>query len=462
MDLNKSFLGRLRRTWFDLTGIFSNNGDLDPTNPTDLARLREQMESCFVASGGEVLARSRAVEMGRTYLGLDMAGREKFLALLAEDFDIDRQAVAMAMEAVGKAGEDTYRAACADLRDALQPRRVKLLTQFNGLPEGVKFLVDLRVVLLECSRSNPALTALDRDLKTLLASWFDVGFLELRQITWNSPALLLEKLIAYEAVHEIRSWEDLKNRLDSDRRCFAFFHPRMPEEPLIFVEVALVNGLAGNVQELLDEDAPLIDPMQADTAIFYSISNAQRGLDGISFGAFLIKRVVDLLAVEFPGLKTFSTLSPIPGFRTWFERGIESGQVSLREEEKSALAEALDCPAEEVTAETISGLEEWQNNPALTAALEPVLMRLCASYLLSAKARSGRALDPVARFHLNNGARAERLCWAGNLARSGIRASFGLMVNYSYRLDKIEENHEAYRAGGEVVASSAIRRLAGD
>ena len=201
-----------------------------------------------------------------------------------------------------------------ELRTALNAPRIKLLTQFNALPEGVKFLVDMRAELLRFGREDRGLVGLEADLKGLLAAWFDIGFLELKRITWDSPAALLEKLSVYEAVHQVRSWTDLKNRLDSDRRCFAFFHPRMPSEPLIFVEVAMVSGMAADVQALLDVKAPVIDPRSADTAIFYSISNAQRGLAGISFGGFLIKRVVDQLSAEFPKLKTFATLSPIPGF----------------------------------------------------------------------------------------------------------------------------------------------------
>ncbi|HRE17799.1 MAG TPA: malonyl-CoA decarboxylase family protein, partial [Rhodocyclaceae bacterium] len=200
---------------------------------------------------------------------------------------------------------------------AMRSARIRILTQFNALPQGVKFLVDLRVDLLSFLESDPELAALDRELENRLTAWFDVGFLELRRITWQSPAALLEKLIQYEAVHAIRSWTDLKNRLDSDRRCYGFFHPRMPDEPLIFVEVALVNKLADNVQELLDEHAPVFDPKQATTAIFYSISNTQEGLRGVSFGNFLLKRVVDALKRDLPQLKQFATLSPLPGLRRW-------------------------------------------------------------------------------------------------------------------------------------------------
>ena len=233
----------------------------------------------------------------------------------------------------------------AALRIALEPPRLKLLTQFTSIPDGRKFLVDLRGFLLKARGTDKLLTALDADLRGLLGAWFDIGFLELQRIDWNSPAALLEKLVDYEAVHAIRSWRDLKNRLESDRRCYAFFHPRMPGEPLIFVEVALVKGLAGSVQDLLDEKAPVLDPAKADTAIFYSISNCQAGLTGISFGNFLIKRVVEELSAEFRNLKTFATLSPIPGFRRWLDAiGAKDDPDLLSDEESASLASAF--PAE--------------------------------------------------------------------------------------------------------------------
>jgi malonyl-CoA decarboxylase len=258
--------------------------------------LPEQMRSCLAGRGGEVSARNRAAKLAETYQQLDEAGRKDFLRTLA-GFDSDPAAVAAAYSQVQAAADPAELAtAKADLRRALEPPRLRLLTQFTTIPDGRKFLVDLRGFLLKVRRDDKLLAALEADLRGLLAAWFDIGFLELQRIDWNSPAVLLEKLVGYEAVHEIRSWRDLKNRLDSDRRCYAFFHPRMPGEPLIFVEVALVKGLAGGVQKLLDEKAPLQDPHQADTAIFYSISNCQRGLAGISFGNFLIKRVVEELS----------------------------------------------------------------------------------------------------------------------------------------------------------------------
>ncbi|MGQ9367676.1 malonyl-CoA decarboxylase [Azospirillum sp. A39] len=438
----------------------------------DAERLKAQMQTCLEARGGEVSARARAAQLGRTYLALDAEGRRNFLMILARDFDVDREAVDAAVEAFHAADTDPVARGRAEraLRRALEPPRLTLLTQFNGLPEGVKFLVDLRAELLGMARGEPLLQALEDDLKSLLRRWFDVGFLEMRRITWDSPASLLEKLIAYEAVHEIRSWQDLKDRLDSDRRCFAFFHPRMPNEPLIFVEVALVQGMSDNVQALLDPSAPVCDPKAADAAIFYSISNAQKGLAGISFGNFLIKRVADELTGEFPNLKTFATLSPIPGFRRWLDDELaERGDAVLHGGERERIAERLppaaDGEAERGVLEAALALPGWPDDEPLCKALKAPLTRLCAHYLANVQsaARDGgrpRARDPVAHFHLSNGARMERLNWMGDRSRKGIAQSCGMMINYRYRLGDIESNHESYSGEGRINASSALRSLA--
>ncbi len=274
-------LRRVATLWRDMASAVSGNGE---------ESVEEQMRACLAGRGGEVSARNRAARLAQEYLAADDAGRLHFLRVLAS-FDSDAAAVTEAMARVGAAQDPAERASAkARLRRVLDPPRLRLLTQFTAIPDGMKFLVDLRADLLRVARGDAMLGALEVDLKSLLANYFDVGFLDLRRIDWSSPASLLEKLVGYEAVHRIRTWRDLKNRLDSDRRCYAFFHPRMPEEPLIFVEVALVKGMSDSVQRLLDEKAPVLDPKGADTAIFYSINNCQRGLDGISFGNFLIKR----------------------------------------------------------------------------------------------------------------------------------------------------------------------------
>jgi malonyl-CoA decarboxylase len=317
----------------------------------------------------------------------------------------------------------------------------------------------MRAELMSFARGDDVLTALDHDLHSLLANWFDEGFLEIKRITWDSPAALLEKLMYYEAVHEIRGWSDLKNRLEADRRCFAYFHPRMPDEPLIFVEVALTQGMADNVQSLLDETAPVGDPATADTAIFYSISNCQRGLSGISFGAFLIKRVVDRLAAELPHLARYATLSPMPGFCAWLETRLgEEGDDLLTPLERRALEVLPGDPAEHGVAALLAR-PDWYQDEAVAQALKTPLLRLAARYLLNEKTPRGRALDGVAHFHLSNGARLERLNWLGDLSPKGLQQSAGIMINYLYRLADIEENHEAYTGEGRVTASPAITRL---
>jgi malonyl-CoA decarboxylase len=422
----------------------------------DAERLRQRLRDCLEARGGAVAARARAADLGRIYLALNDTGRERFLYMLASEFDIDRGAVDHLAQRLLMAERDERPTLERALRDALEPPRVKLLTQFNALPEGVKFLVDLRAELMELSRDNPLLAGLENDLKLLLASWFDVGFLELRRITWDTAASLLERLARYEAVHRVRNWADMKNRLDPDRRCFAYFHPRMPDEPLIFVEVALVKGLADDVQTLLDMAAPLGDAEAADTAIFYSISNCQKGLTGISFGDFLIKRVADRLHAELPHLKTFATLSPIPGFRAWLERQMAKGDDLIAEAEREALPPAL---AQEPL-DRLLARSRWHEDGALTEALRAPMTRLAAHYLTTEKRASGTVADSVAHFHLTNGARMEQLDWLADTSANGLKQSYGMMINYLYRLPDIEQNHETYVTEHQIVASPAIQRSA--
>jgi malonyl-CoA decarboxylase len=418
------------------------------------ATLREMLDSL----GGEASARRRVAALATLYVTLDDDGRRAFLDLLAAEFGPDPQAVAAAVSGYVEAvTANDRRRAETRLRLAVASPRIRILKQFNLLHEGVKFLVDLRADLLRFMRQAPQLEPLDEELYSLLASWFDLGNLELRRISWTSPAALLERLIAYEAVHEIRSWTDLRNRLDSDRRCYAFFHPRMPEEPLIFVEIALTREMASNVHTLLDESAPQTDPHAAQAAIFYSISNTQPGLRGVSFGGFLIKRVVDELCAEFPGLKTFATLSPVPGFRRWLDARLkarDAGLFGAGEAAKLVVAgQAHD--AFEGMANVLSG------DPAAApeaAAVSAALSRLVARYLVEEK-EGDRPLDPVARFHLGNGARLERINWLADTSPRGLRQSAGIMVNYLYEIAAIEENHEAYAREGRVAMSNGVKRL---
>ncbi|MGD1878274.1 MAG: malonyl-CoA decarboxylase [Kiloniellaceae bacterium] len=460
-NLVERTLSNLASAWRDIAQSAARTVGLSKapasTRPESLKHL---MLDCLEARGGEVSARMRAAALGRIYLEQDAEGRQRFLSVLAREFAVPAEAVDKAIAVYHAAASDEERLQAENaLRRALQPPRLRLLTQVNALPEGVKFLVELRADLLALRSADPYLKGLDNDLRELLLSWFDTGFLDLQAIDWDSPASLLERLVAYEAVHQITSWQDLRNRLDSDRRCYALFHPRMPEEPLAFVEVALVQGMASSIQALLDEKAPRMDPTLADAAIFYSISNTQKGLKQISFGDFLIKRAVQALSREFPKLKIFATLSPIPGFRRWL--------MALPEDDLAAVFTAEDLaglPAltqEEGLKQMLNGVLSkgaWAADPAVAGALQRPLMVLAARYLVS-KRDDGQPLDAVARFHLRNGARLERLNWLGDASANGMAQSCGLMVNYRYVVDEIEGNHEAYMKDGHIALGQEMRGL---
>ena len=431
-----------------------------------LLLVRNLLHECASGIGGEVSARQRAGRLAEAYLRLNDDGRATFLRIVATEFGPDPQQVAKAHADYQAAiGSDAQWAAESALRNAMRSSRLRILTQFNTLPQGVKFLVDLRADLLRHVETDPALRSLDRELESRLSAWFDVGFLELQRITWSSPAALLEKLIEYEAVHEIRSWSDLKNRLDSDRRCYAFFHPRMPMEPLIFVEVALTDHLADNVQTLLDEHAPVFDAQRASTAIFYSISNTQIGLRGVSFGNFLLKRVVDDLKRDYPRLISFATLSPLPSLRRWSEKTPDAWQQAFNradiERIKRHLAPEMPAPDGADDLPKLLADDRWANDERLARALQHGLTRLAARYLLTT-GKGGRPYDPVARFHLGNGARIERLNYLADTSARGREQSYGLMVNYLYDPDTIEANVEAFSRSGEIAAAAAIRRSARD
>ena len=467
--INNGFLtrtrGLLQRALQDVISVtgLGRTAPLRPDLPDeDLKILRARIDASLAGRGGEASARGNAAQLGKYYLDLNEDGRLRFFELLAEHYDVDRSLLNQAMDDVRTAESNpaTYARAVDRLRQCLQSPRTKLFRQFNSLSNGIKFLVDMRDDLRRLLRGHPELRAVDAELRALLSAWFDAGFLELRHVTWAAPADLLEKLIAYEAVHEIRSWTDLKNRLESDRRCYAFFHPNMPNEPLIFVEVALVDGMADNVQALLDESAPTGDPEHADTAIFYSISNAQRGLSGVSFGDFLIKQVVDDLSHELPNLKTFATLSPIPGFRGWLEERLNAGAELLNHDQQAQLAGLAGDSGATPALAALLDRPGWHKDAEMTAVLQPILLHLVAGYLLYQR-RDGAnaALDPVAHFHLSNGAQVARINWLADTSERGLSQSAGMMVNYLYALDQIEDNHEAYVSGGEIPASSAVRNL---
>jgi malonyl-CoA decarboxylase len=333
------------------------------------------------------------------------------------------------------------------LRRALVSPRTRLLQRFAASAGGMRFLVDLRAELLPHLKGNKRLQALDAELENLFSTWFDVAFLELRSISWDSPASLIEKLIKYEAVHDIRSWADLKNRLDSDRRCYGFFHPSLPNEPLIFVEVALLNEMADNIMPLLDESAAPEDLQKSTVAIFYSISNTQGGLKGVSFGDSLIKRVVETLRAEFPKLKTFATLSPIPGLRPWLSKNVEPLLAQLNEKELAALGREISFEPP-TASHVLAAIEQPQVLEALSlkSPLRQFLTRAGGHYLGQAK-HGEQVLDPVARFHLGNGARIERINWFADPSTKGIKQSHGLMVNYLYDLKRLDKNRQLLDKG---------------
>jgi len=454
-------MSEILNAWEKIKGLTRRvvTGKISPDlSGGDEERIKKKISRCIFAKGGQIYSRSRAVELGKIYLNLSKKGRETFMIILAREFDVDNQKINEFIQKFQKSGNEKTRIkAEMELSKALIPPRVTLLKQFNSLPNGFKFLIDFRVELLRIRSSDPFLEKLDEDLKDILSSWFDVALLDLKEITWESPASLLEKIIHYEAVHEIQSWTDLKNRLDSDRMCFAFFHNKIPDEPLIFLEVALVKEITGNIQKLLDEKATTVTPEEADTAIFYSISNTQKGLEGINLGNFLIKRVVNELSNKFKGLKHFVTLSPIPGFREWLDPILLEGDDSILSPAEIKIIQSL--TKNQAAARGLLDLlnSNWYENLEISNTLKPILMRLCAGYLINEK-KNEKAFDPVANFHLSNGAHIERLNWLGDRSEKGMKQSAGIMANYHYKLSEIEKNHELYITESRINATQDVKK----
>jgi len=448
-------LGRIRHWWRRLaTAVLPGRGEsaADRAKTHLLAQLGELFEEHRAQRGGESAARTRAGQIAAIYRAAGLDDRAAILNLITREFAPPRDALDAALGAMQSAASAAELSrAEARLRIALDAPRANFLTQFNLLPDGVKFLVDLRADLLGLLAREPSLEVLKVELDALLTNWFDPGFLELKRITWQSPALVLEKLMTYEAVHPIESWSDLRNRLDTDRRCYAFFHPRMPNEPLIFVEIALLKGRPSSMHVLLDQNAPVHDPQAADSAIFYSISNTQLGLRGISFGNLLLKRVIEDLQRDLPHLETFATLSPLPGFRRWLDQAAAA--------DPSLLA-ATDGDANGASLAAMLARPDWANDPALAEALHAPLEKLCARYLLREKSGT-RPLDPVAQFHLENGARVNRIFWLADTSPRGMQQSYGMMASYRYDLDDVDKNHERYSQSGHIAAASRVQRLVG-
>ena len=447
-----SFFGDLLQTISDrgrdLIGI--GRGDLAArANAIELIKLCEDLISRRGEASGVALARL----ILERYASLARAERLTFLQGIATEFAADHEAVD---EAIAAYRADPTRAALGLLHEAAEPRSQELIRRLNLARNGTIALVRMRedlFTLRKSLRSNEAdhdlidaVDSLDSDFEHLFASWFNRGFLVLRHVDWTTPAHILEKIIRYEAVHEIAGWDELRRRIEpSDRRCFAFFHPALLDEPLIFVEVALTASISSAIAPILAHEREPLPVRAATTAIFYSISNCQKGLAGVTFGNFLIKQVVEDLAREIPSLKTFVTLSPVPGFSTWLDRERRAdAPQGLTREDVEALR-AIDEPG-------------WHTDKAKAETVRKALVPAAAAYFLRAKNERGRPLDPVARFHLGNGARLERLNFLGDVSAKGLAQSRGLMVNYLYDLSAIEKNHETYANLGTVAASGAVSR----
>jgi malonyl-CoA decarboxylase len=447
----------MARRWFDrLLSSIADRGRAWIKIPSDLPPLDQvrSLADSLLSEKGEASGAALARALIDRYRSLGSDDRTNFLLFLSENFAPDADALRAAAQ--GYLSEPSAEAATR-IAEAAEPPRQELLRRVNMGPAGTATLVAMRELLLTRLPAQRTLAPLESDLKHLFASWFNRGFLELRRIDWNTSASILEKLIAYEAVHEIQGWDDLRRRVAPDRRCFAFFHPALSEEPLIFVEVALVRGLADAIPPLL---APGLSSTDVpDTAIFYSISNCQRGLRGISFGNFLIKQVVEELKQEIASLDRFATLSPMPGFRAWLERRLAgSARYVLKAEEREALAAVSGGGRTKGALKRVLAEPGWFENGAAAAALKDPLLRLAARYLTENKEGKGPA-DPVARFHLGNGARLEQINFLANTAPRGLAESYGLMVNYLYDLDQIEANHEAFVRQGQVAHSDAVAEL---
>ncbi len=428
-----------RITYFqDLLSSLFERRTFSPAKPD--ARGMLALCSSLLADTGEVTGLQTASALLATYSQADKDQKLEFFQSLASDFDIDTTALS---ERTGDYSRHRSAENLTRLLDVAEPRRQELLRRLNGVPGGTETLVRMREDLLQMLKQDADLARVDVDFEHLFSSWFNRGFLVLRPIDWTTPAHILEKIIKYEAVHAIDSWEDLRRRLQpADRRCFAYFHPAMPNEPLIFVEVALTAAIAGSIQAVLAETRDPVQPQDAAAAIFYSISNCQKGLRGVSFGNFLIKQVATDLASSLPNIKTFITLSPIPGFMPWLKTRAEADPDGAAATYYTVASELTPDNADEATADEVAGLKS-----------------LAASYFLQEQRPDGRPIDPVARFHLGNGASLRTIHWLGDRSENGLRNSAGMMVNYIYDLKSVDANHEAYSKDGKVIASREVTSL---
>ncbi len=439
--MNTSFFGEL------LTSITEQGRALlDARRGRPGEKPLSDLCEALVSGRGEASGVALAGEVLSSYQALDKDGKLAFFLTLRDRFGANLEEVRAAAAALNEDPEDQV--LLRRLHSVSEPLRQELIRRLNLAPGGTRALVSMRSDLLGFLRDHPELRDVDRDFEHLFSSWFNRGFLVMRRIDWQTPANILEKIIQYEAVHEIHGWDDLRRRIGlADRRLYAFFHPALVDDLLIFVEVALTREIPGAIRPILAEERAEISAEEATTAVFYSISNCQKGLRGISFGNFLIKQVVEELRRELPGLKTFVTLSPVPGFARWLSGQLASGDSEVAPLLGDGLTEELARP-------------DWPQDTEAAKQLGEILPGLCAHYLTREKDRGGKPLDPVARFHIGNGARLERVNWQGDLSANGLAQSHGLMVNYLYDLKYIERNHEAYAAQGAVAASSTVSRQA--
>jgi malonyl-CoA decarboxylase len=441
--MNTSFFGELLQTISERGRALlarDRRGDAS-TRSENLVELCEHLLSGRGEASGVALAREILTGYGTLTIGPRIA----FFEAVAQRFGIDKARMEQAIDAWRASPSD---ATATEVHAASEPRRQELFRRLNLAPGGTAALVRMREQLMDSLDHREDLRAADDDFVHLFSSWFNRGFLVLRRIDWSTPAIVLEKIIRYEAVHEIRGWDDLRRRIDSpDRRCYAFFHPALVDEPLIFVEVALEREIPGAIAPILASGRQqFIEPDKARIAVFYSISNCQRGLSGVSFGNFLIKQVVEEICRELPKLATFVTLSPVPGFVRWLDQELKAESSLAISANDRIVFELLERP-------------HWWTDPEIFSQLEDPLMRAAAWYFVRARNARGGLVDPVARFHLGNGARLERINWLSDTSERAVAQGYGVMVNYLYDLDDIEKNHEAYAEGPTVVASGAVQRL---
>lgn len=411
----------------------------------------------LVSERGESNAVSMALDVISSYRKLNADHRSKFFMMLVEQFNIDAEQLTKAAQSFAA---DPNARNYIRLQKISESPRQELLRRLNRAPGSTAAVVEMRRDLLTLLNKKPELMSLDYDMRHLLSSWFNPGFLKMHRVDWKSPAEILEKIIAHEAVHAIDGWDDLRRRLQPDRRCFAFFHPQLPDEPLIFVEVALLPEIPVAIMPLVDKKStPVEQTNQFKVAAFYSISNCESGLRGVSMGNFLIKRVAEQLHAEFPGLKTFVTLSPIPGLMEWITDGAHLGDLPSPEKMKPAIRKARDDALELLKLNGSNWMDKlgkaWHPDHC-SEKEKAAMMALVAIYLtVVTPSRDG---NPVAKFHLGNGAKLHQINWAGDLSKNGLRQSAGLMVNYLYDLSSVEENHERF-VNGEIIHSRSVGKL---